>query len=101
MTYWIGTRIMPEPQTRADYGELLRTIGFASSPGILRILGIVPNLTGIVFIGAGTWMLVATVVAVRQALDYQSTWRAIGVCLIGWLRQSWNRWLVESFHRWY
>lgn len=88
MTYWIGTRVMPEPQTRADYGELLRTIGFASSPGILRILGIVPGLTGMVFIGAGIWMLVATVVAVRQALDYQSTWRAFGVCLIGWLVQA-------------
>jgi hypothetical protein len=88
MTYFIGTRIMPEPQTRADYGELLRTIGFASSPGILRILGVVPGLTGFVFIAAGIWMLVAMVIAVRQALDYHSTWRAVGVCLIGWVAQA-------------
>jgi hypothetical protein len=79
---------MPEPQTRSDYGELLRTIGFASSPGILRILGIVPGLMGIVFVATGIWMLVATVIAVRQALDYHSTWRAVGVCLIGWLVQA-------------
>lgn len=88
LTYFIGTRIMPEPQTRSDYGELLRTIGFASSPGILRILGIVPGLMGIVFLATGIWMLVATVIAVRQALDYHSTWRAVGVCLIGWLVQA-------------
>jgi hypothetical protein len=88
LTYYIGTRFMAEPQTSADYGQLLRTIGFASSPGILRILGIVPGLTGIVFIIAGTWMLVATVIAVRQALDYSSTWRALGVCLIGWILQA-------------
>jgi hypothetical protein len=88
LTYYIGTRIMPEPQTRSDYGELLRTIGFASSPGILRILGIVPGLMGIVFVATGIWMLVATVIAVRQALDYHSTWRAVGVCLIGWFVQA-------------
>jgi hypothetical protein len=32
-------------------------------------------------------MLVAMVIAVRQALDYTSTSRAVGVCLIGWLIQ--------------
>ena len=33
-------------------------------------------------------MLVAMIIAVRQALDYQSTYRAIGVCLIGWIIQA-------------
>ena len=87
LTYFIGTKILPEPQTQADYGELLRTIGFASSPGLLRVLGIVPFLGSIVFIACGIWMLVAMVIAVRQALDFQSTWRAVGVCLIGWIVQ--------------
>ena len=63
ITYFIGTRIMPEPQTQADYGELLRTIGFASSPGILRILGVVPGLTGIVFI-ATSIQIPATIKAI-------------------------------------
>jgi len=87
LTYWIGTRVLPEPQTRANYGELLRTIGFSSAPGILRILGGIPGLGALVFLAAGIWMLVAMVIAVRQALDYSSTWRAIGVCLIGWVVQ--------------
>ena len=88
LTYFIGTRLLPEPQTRADYGELLRTIGFASAPGLIRVLGIIPGLGQIVFAVAGVWMLIATVIAVRQALDYTNTWRAVGVCAIGWVVQS-------------
>jgi hypothetical protein len=88
LTLVIGTRILPEPQTRADYGQLLRTIGFASAPGVTRILGIIPGVTTIVYFAAGIWMLAAMVVAVRQALDYRSTWRAVGVCLIGWIVQA-------------
>jgi len=88
LTYLIGTRFLPEPQTKADYGELLRTIGFASAPGLIRVLGIIPGLRWIVFLAASIWMLVATVVAVRQALDYQSTFRAVGVCIIGWVIQA-------------
>ncbi len=33
VTYVVGTKILPEPQTRSDVGELLRTIGFSASPG--------------------------------------------------------------------
>ena len=88
LTYFIGTRLLPEPQTKADYGELLRTIGFSSSPGVLRILAIIPMLGTILNFIVGIWMLVAMVIAVRQALDYKSTWRAVGVCFIGWIVQT-------------
>ncbi len=88
LTYFIGTRWLAEPQTQADAGELLRTIGFSSAPGLIRIFGIVPGLNALVFSVAGIWMLVAMVIAVRQALDYESTWRAIGVCAIGWVVQA-------------
>lgn len=87
LTYIIGTKILPTPETKADYGELLRTIGFSSSPGIIRILGIIPGLSKIVFIVAGIWMFVAMIIAIRQALDYRSTFRAFGVCIIGWIIQ--------------
>jgi hypothetical protein len=88
LTYIIGTKLLPEPKTRADIGELLRTTGFSSSPGLIRILGVFPGLTDVAFLVAGIWMLVAMVIAVRQALDYRSTVRAVGVCLIGWVVQS-------------
>lgn len=79
----IGTRLLPGPHTVSDRGELLRTIGFSSAPGVLRILALVPPIAGPVFVISTLWMLVAMVVAVRQALDYESTGRAIAVCAIG------------------
>jgi hypothetical protein len=99
LIYFIGTRWLPEPDTRADTGELLRTIGFATSPGILRVLGVVPVVGPIVFVVTAVWTLVAVVIATRQALDYRSTGRAIGVCLIGWLVQVAILILVGAFAR--
>ena len=84
VTFEIGARLLPEPQTRVDIGQLLRTTGFASAPGILRIFGILPGVTFPVFVISAIWMLAAMIVALRQALDYQHTGRAIVVCLVGW-----------------
>jgi len=84
VTFAIGTKLMPDPQTRSNVGELMRTIGFASAPGILRVFGVVPGATIPAFAITAIWMLCAMVVAVRQALDYTSTARAIAVCVIGW-----------------
>jgi len=86
--YFIGAKIYPEPTTKADHGELLRTIGFSSAPGLIRVFGFIPALMNIAFIAASIWMLVAMVIAVRQALDYQSTWRAVGVVVTAFLIQS-------------
>jgi len=83
LIYIIGTRLLPARHTHADYGELLRTIGFASSPGIIRILGIIPGLAWISSTAASIWMFITMIIAVRQALDYTSTARAFGVCAVG------------------
>lgn len=85
VTYQIGAKLMPEPQTHADIGELLRTIGFSAAPGMLRVFGIVPGAATAAFAITAVWMLIAMIVAVRQALDYTSTARAIGVCVLGWV----------------
>ena len=84
LTYQIGVRLMPEMDTRADIGEMLRTIGFSAAPGMLRIFGIVPGAAIPAFAITAIWMLAAMVVAVRQALDYKSTSRAVAVCGLGW-----------------
>ena len=85
LTWFIGTRLLPEPSTEADMGQLLRTIGFASAPGMLRVVGVIPGIGGLLMLACDIWMLAAMVVGVRQALDYSSTWRAMGVCVIGWI----------------
>lgn len=87
VTYFVGTRLLPEPQTSADHGELLRVLGFAATPGLIRVFGIVPALAELSFFVANVWMLATMIVAVRQALDYSGTLRAVGVCAIGWLIQ--------------
>ena len=85
IVHLIGTKLLPSHSTHADWGQLARTLGFAQSPGIFRVLGLVPVVGNIIFAVASIWMLVAMVVAVRQALDYTSTWRAIAVVLIGFI----------------
>ena len=83
ITYFVGTRFLPGPKTQADVGQLLRVLGFSAAPGLIRVLGIIPGLDLFVSFVASLWMLVAMVVAVRQALDYESTGRAVAVCVIG------------------
>ena len=85
LTLFIGTQLLPGKQTKADFAQLLRTTGFSAAPGILRVLGVVPVIGWILFLAATIWMLFTYVVAVRQALDYTTTGRAVTVCLLGWL----------------
>ncbi|MCI5061531.1 YIP1 family protein [Algiphilus sp.] len=85
LIWLIGTKLLPEESTEADWGQVARTTGFAQSPGLLRIFGFIPVVGPLVVLVASIWQLVAVVVAIRQALDYTQTWRAIVVVLIGWL----------------
>jgi hypothetical protein len=80
----IGRRLLPEPQTSTSFAELLRTIGFAATPGLFQIFAAMPSMTVPVFGVTAVWMLVAMVIAVRQALDYRHTARALAVCAVGW-----------------
>jgi hypothetical protein len=92
----IGTRLLPGPETRADYGRILRAAGFASSPGLIRGAGVIPGIGPLIHLAGGVWMLAATVFAVRRALNYTSTARAVGVCFIGWIIQTALLWLVTA-----
>jgi hypothetical protein len=85
LTFEIGARILPAAETRVDVGELLRTLGFAATPGLVQVFGILPGAAVPVFTLAIVWALAASIVAVRQALDYTSTRRALAVCCLGLL----------------
>jgi len=87
LTYLIGTKMLPGPNTKSNPSELLRTIGFASAPGVLRALSGIPGIGGVIAVVVSVWMLVAMVIAVRSALDYEGTGRAVLVCVIGWAVQ--------------
>ena len=79
----VGVKLLPEAETRSNIGELVRTTGFASTPGLFRVLGLLPWVGWLVVIAVWLWTLAAMVLAVRQALDYRSTARAVVVSVIG------------------
>jgi hypothetical protein len=78
----IGTKLMPEPTTKADFNEGFRVIGFTAAPGVFNVLAIIPFLGPLISFVIWIWMVVVGVVAVREVLDYTNTGRAIIVCLI-------------------
>jgi hypothetical protein len=83
VTCEIGGHLLPEQQTRVNVWELLRTIGFSTAPALFLVFGAF-GATTLIFAITSVWMLAAMVLAVRQALDYTSTLRAVAVCALGW-----------------
>jgi hypothetical protein len=81
ITYWIGTSMF---KGQATPGELLRTIGFAQTPGVLSILSFIPILGGLVGLAVFVWMIVAGVIALRQALDI-TTGQAVITAIVGFI----------------
>ena len=92
--YFVGVKLLGDRKTKSSHGELLRTIGFSSAPGLIRVFGITPDLMIVTFIGSAFWMLACMVVAVKSALDYESMWKAFGVVVIAWLFQAFFLFLV-------
>jgi hypothetical protein len=90
----IGTKLMPEPATKADFQEGFRVIGFAASPGVFNVLAIIPFLGVLISFLIAVWSLIVMIVAVRTVLDYTSTPRAILVCVIGFVIYLIVTWIV-------
>lgn len=84
VAYWVGTRWFKAEVTSATRGDLLRTLGFASSPRLLLVLGVVPLLGGLVTLLVFVWTLGTTFVAIRQALELDF-WRAMATATLSWL----------------
>ena len=93
-TYFVGVRLLPEAETNVNRKAVLRAMGFASSPGLIRLLGLIPNLAGTTILVASIWMLMAAVVAIKQAMNYKSIYRAVGVCMIGWIISAISQGLI-------
>jgi fucose 4-O-acetylase-like acetyltransferase len=79
----IGTTVMAEPRTNSSVPEMLRVLGFAAAPGVLAAFAALTVSAPLVIAIVTAWMIAAAVIAVRQALDYSSTARAVAVCIAG------------------
>lgn len=84
--YFIGAKMFPAPQTKSSWGEVARTLGFASTPRFGLILVAFPGVSGLVRFTVAVWILVATIVALRSALDC-GTVRAVVVAVLASLAQ--------------
>ena len=87
-TYYAATRFFRESQTaieRLDRKSVIRAMGFASAPGVFRLLGFIPGLGMVVFVGSTIWMIVSSTIAVKQALNFESPYRAAAACIIAWI----------------
>ena len=93
ITYFIGTKLLKTPETHANWGQLARTLGFAQSPGVLKVFAFIPVIGGLIYLAVLIWTLVTMVVAVRQALDFTSTGRAVGVVLLSFIPYA----ILQSF----
>lgn len=84
--YMVGYSFFRGPETESDYAEVLRTTGFAFTPGLLSFLTFLPPAAvGITVMWVlRIWILVAVMVAVRQALDF-TTKRAVGTVACAWV----------------
>jgi hypothetical protein len=90
VTYLIGDKLLGGTAT---WGELLRALGFAQSPGVLYLLAVIPLLGGFVRIVVGLWILVCGIVALREALDF-GTGRAVLTAVLGWLAMMIVTWTL-------
>ncbi len=81
IAYFVGTKLIPAATTQATIPQVLRTTGFAQAPGLLNVLGIIPVLGSVIAFVVGIWVLITSIVGLRQALD-MSTGRTIAVALI-------------------
>jgi hypothetical protein len=81
----VGTKLMPEPATKADFPETFRVLGFAAAPGLAAVITIIPLLGWLLMFLIWLWQIAAMVVAVRTVLDFSTTGKAIVVVLIGFV----------------
>jgi hypothetical protein len=84
VVWLVGTKMLPEPATKADFAETFRVVGFSAAPGLASVITIIPLLGYLLMFAIWLWQLAAMVVAVRQVLDYSTTGKAVLVVVIGW-----------------
>ena len=85
LAYYVGTKMIPDSDTRTDLSSVLRVTGYASAPGVIAALGFIPVLGTMAMFAAGLWQLAAFIVAIRVVMNFDGNGKAVMVVLIGWV----------------
>ncbi len=85
LAFFVGTKLIPDSDTRTDFSSVLRVTGYASAPGVLAALGFIPMLGAVAMFVAGLWQLAAFIVAIRVVMNFDGNGKAIMVVVIGWI----------------
>ncbi len=85
LAFFVGTVMVPDSGTNTDLTSVLRVTGYASAPGVIGVLGFIPLFGGLAALVASLWMLAAFVVAIKVVMNFETTGKAVLVCIIGWL----------------
>jgi hypothetical protein len=69
VAYRLATRRFGVPRTMSNLNAAVRSVGLATSPRVFLILTLVPEVGFLVGLAVHAWVAIATVLAVRVALD--------------------------------
>jgi hypothetical protein len=81
LTYFVGTLLF---KGKTDIPEMMRVLGFASAPNILGIFSAIPCVGWIAALAGGILALVAGVIGIREAMEFD-TGKAVITVLIAWV----------------
>jgi hypothetical protein len=81
LTYFVGTLLF---QGRADIPEMMRVLGYANAPNLLGLFGFIPCLGWLIALAGGILSLIAGVIAIREAMEFD-TGKAVITVVISWV----------------
>jgi hypothetical protein len=81
LTYFVGTTLF---QGKSDIPEMLRVLGYANAPNLLGVFGFIPCVGWLIALAGAILSLIAGVIAVREAMEFDTT-KAIITVVISWV----------------
>ena len=83
--YYASNHFFGATPSRMDRKTVLRVMAFASAPGVLRFLGVIPHISLIVFIGTSVWIILAGAIGLKKVYQLTHIGKALILCSATWL----------------
>ena len=85
LIFVIGVKVFPEKETKVNFKKILIGVGYAHAPGILRILGFIPEMVIPIVLITQFWIFASLIIATKEMLNFKSNIKSLGVVLIAFL----------------